>query len=421
MVPRTFTAPTPVDRAMRVFPVHHPDAQLRIGALLQLTGTAPHIDRLRARVGDRLSMLPALTHFLPDAGRGWAREGCPDPVRHVVEHALPPGPGQVERAVQRLIRQPLPEWAPHWRIWLLRGHEPGRYAVLYLVHHSVQDGAGMLHTLETLFTPHGTPDRESSAVFAALSPTPRVTVPDRLQALATAAHATARSRIWASARYPLSPRRRFRWAEVPTARLRAVGRSRGGSANDAYLATLAHAVQDWGTCHWPPAGRSPELPLIMPTNIRRPEEAAAPGNRTAMVRLVLPGGSVPLARRLDGAVRATEPLKSVGLREALRRAAACMPGVPAWLLPRLLRTAVTPETAAMGVSGLVIRHRLELDGDPVTRVLPVGCLPEASPLATLMVTYEGVSAACFMTDRALPGLDTLHERWRRVVAGAVEP
>ncbi|MGW1072837.1 wax ester/triacylglycerol synthase domain-containing protein [Streptomyces sp. NPDC002537] len=416
---RTPAAPTTLDRAMFAYPVHHPDAQLRIGALLRLTGAAPRIGCLRGHVLERLPALPALTHYLADAGGGWTRAERPDLGTHVVEHVLPPGGEHVERTVQRLIRRPLPAGAPHWRLWLLHGHEPGRYALLYLVHHSVQDGAGMLHTLETLFTPHGTPEAESSAVFPGLSPAPPVTFRDRARALRNSARTTGRSRLWASARHPLSSRRRFRWTEVPAARLRAVGRLRGGSANDAYLATLAHAVQDWGTGHWPPACRAAELPLIMPTNIRRPGEAGAPGNRTAMVRLVLPGGDIPLERRLDGAIRATAPLKSVCHREALRRAAAAVPGVPAWALPGLLRAVATPATAAMGVSGLVARHDLQLDGDPVVRVLPVGCLPEASPLGTLLLTYRGVSTACFMTDRALPGLDTLHLRWRRIVSGAV--
>ncbi|MEV6670321.1 wax ester/triacylglycerol synthase domain-containing protein [Streptomyces sp. NPDC051162] len=408
--------PALIDRAMRSFPVHHPDAQLRIGALLHLTGTAPPVGRLRDHVAERLPALPALTHFLTDTSSGWTRAWYADPAVHVVEHVLPPGREHLEREVQRLIRVPLPEGAPHWRLDLLRGHEPGRYAVLYLVHHAMQDGAGILHTLETLFTARGIPDSESSAVVPGLSPAPPVMLRDRFRALATTARTADRSVIWASARHPLSARRTFRWARVPVERLREVGHARGGSVNDAYLATLAHAVQDWAGGHWPPARRSAELPLIMPANLRRPEEAAAPGNKVAMVRLALPGGDVPLTARLDGAIRATAPLRSPRHREALRRAAS-LSYVPAWLLPRLLRAVGRPDRATVGVSGLLARHDLHLGEDPVTHVLPVGCLPEASPFGSLMLTYRGVSTACFMTDRALPGLDSLHLRWRRAVEG----
>ncbi|MFD0385183.1 hypothetical protein ACFQ2B_31890 [Streptomyces stramineus] len=33
----------------------------------------------------------------------------------------------------------------------------------------------------------------------------------------------------------------------------------------------------------------------------------------------------------------------------------------------------------------------------------------------LALAYRGTSTACFIADRAVPGLDTLHQRWRRTV------
>ncbi|ARZ71980.1 hypothetical protein SMD11_6404 [Streptomyces albireticuli] len=413
--PSHLAAPSLTDRAMRAFPVHHPDSRLRIGALLQLLGTAPRREHLRDHIFERLTALPALTHFLADAGTRWEAARYPDPATHVVDHPLPPGAGELDRAVQMLLREPLPEGVPPWRIWLLHGHAPGTYAVLYLVHHTVQDGAGMLHTLETLFTPHGVPDERSSAVFPGLRDAPAPTPRDRLHALAATVRATRRTEMWDSARHPLSARRTFRWARVPAASLRTIARTGGGSSNDAYLATVAHAVQGWSAEHWPPAHRSPELALTMPTNIRRPEEASAPGNRTAMVRVVLPGGDVPLTARLEGAMRETAPLRSRRHREALRRAAAG-PRLPSWVLRRMTRTlAADPAHAAVGVSGLVARHALGFGADPVISVMPVGCLPEGSPMGVLMLTYRGTSTACFMADRALPGLDALHLRWQRAV------
>ncbi|MBB5121023.1 wax ester/triacylglycerol synthase domain-containing protein [Streptomyces eurocidicus] len=413
--PSRLAAPSLTDRAMHAFPVHHPDSRLRIGALLQLLGTPPHREHLRDHILGRLAGLPALTHFLTGAGTHWEPARYPDPAIHVVDHPLPPGPGRLDLAVQRLLREPLPEGVPPWRIWLLHGHAPGTYAVLYLVHHTVQDGAGMLHTLETLFTPHGVPDDRSSAVFPGLRDAPAPTPRDRLRALAATVRATRRTEVWASARHPLSPRRTFRWARVPAASLRTVARTSGGSSNDAYLATVAHTVQGWSAEHWPPAHRSPELALTMPANIRRPEEASAPGNRTAMVRVTLPGGDVPLTARLESAIRETAPLRSRRHREALRRAAAG-PRLPSWALRRMTRAYATdPAHAAVGVSGLVVRHALRLGGDPVLSVTPVGCLPEGNPLGVLMLTYRGTSTACFMADRALPGLDALHLRWQRAV------
>ncbi|MBT2385701.1 hypothetical protein J7E86_19410 [Streptomyces sp. ISL-11] len=406
-------APSLTDRAMRAFPVRHPDARLRIGALLHFAGAAPRRERLRDHVLERLPALPALTHYLGDAGTEWAAASRLEPATHVVDHPLPPGHQNLERAVQRLLRDPLPEGAPHWRLWLLHGHAPGTYAVLYLVHHAVQDGAGMLHTLETLFTPHGVPEEQSSAVFPGLLGAPPPTVRDRVRALATTARPARRTGVWTSARHPLSARRTFRWARVPTRCLRQVAAPVGGSSNDAYLATLAHALQDWAAAYWPPAHGSPGLDLVMPANVRRPGEAGAPGNRTAMVRLTLPGGDAPLADQLVGAVRATAPLKSHRHREALRRTVAG-PRLPAWALRGLTRRLAGPSHAVVGVSGLVARHELRWAADPVIAVEPVGCLPEGSPLGVLMLTYGGMSAACFMADRAVPGLSTVHLRWERV-------
>ncbi|MFD0385184.1 wax ester/triacylglycerol synthase domain-containing protein [Streptomyces stramineus] len=103
------------------------------------------------------------------------------------------------------VAGPAPRGAPHWRVWLLRGHVPGGYAVLYLVHHAVQDGAGMLHTLETLFTADGVPEDRSSAVFHGFAGAPRLTLPDRVRALATASRTARRTAVWNSSRHPCPP------------------------------------------------------------------------------------------------------------------------------------------------------------------------------------------------------------------------
>jgi hypothetical protein len=229
-----------------------------------------------------------------------------------------------------------------------------------------------------------------------------------------------RKGIWEPADVEFSSRRTVHWAAVPADDLRAAGRRHGGTANDAYLAALGHALAEWAAEQFGPAIAEPPITLLIPANVRRTADLDAPGNRIALATVEVPGGTLTAEARLEATTRATADLKSPERREALRRIAA---GAPAWLMTRTLAALRSPARTGALASNLVLRGRLHVLGDTIERVVPVMWTPEGVPMTALLITYEGTTSVCFTTDASIPGLDGIGERWLRTVRswGAEEP
>ncbi|MER6917004.1 hypothetical protein ABT354_35615 [Streptomyces sp. NPDC000594] len=406
----------------------HPDAGFTIGVALHLEGPTPELALIRERVAALAPVLPALTHRLRQHPPAWV-PAEPDPERHITERPL--GPGPVAAVLEELLREPLPADAPPWRLVLLR-REPsastptstptstpestpgsdggpagsGSGSVLvYLTHHGLQDGGGLISVLETLFGP---PLRPSQLSITARLPRLR-----RREARGSLSSLTGGGRIpmWRSRSHPLSAERHLLWAELPLARLREAARAGDCGANDIHLAAVAHAVAGWAAEHWPRAAHLP-VPVFVPVSLRTPEEAVVPGNRCFPVRVDLPGGALAAARRLEGTVRATAPLRSVSHRAVLHRFSTAL---PTWLHLRLARFATRPGRMSIGSSFLLMRHRLTVGGTPVARVEPMMFCPDGTPMTVSLIAYRGIASVCFRIDRALPGAETLPDRWARAV------
>ncbi|WP_197370892.1 WS/DGAT domain-containing protein, partial [Streptomyces clavuligerus] len=159
-------------------------------------------------------------------------------------------------------------------------------------------------------------------------------------------------------------------------------------------------------------------PVFVPVSLRTPEEAVLPGNRLFPVRVDLPGGPAPAARRLADTARATAPLKSVSHRAVLRR---CADALPTWLQLRLARRVQRPGLTSIGSSFLLMRHRLTVDGSRVTAVRPLMFCPEHTPLTVSLIAYAGTASVCFRIDRALPGAESLPARWACAVEELADP
>ncbi|MFI1869727.1 wax ester/triacylglycerol synthase domain-containing protein [Streptomyces jumonjinensis] len=383
----------------------HADVGCTIGVALHLEGPVPKPSKLRADVAARLGALPCLTHTLSGRPPKWA-PAYPDLERHIGEHRLPEDPGALEEAIQELLREPLPADAPPWRLMVLHGHVPGASVLLYLTHHAVQDGGSVVAVLETLFGPPLLPSQHSTTARM-----PRIRVRQAYRSIAPIIRSARPHGFWDSESHPLSTGRRLMWAEVPVASLRAAARLGKCSANDAYLTALAHAIAGWAAEHWPGAADAP-LPVIVPVNLRTPEEAVLPGNRCFAVRVDLPGGPSPLAERLDGVVQATTLLKSVSHRAVLHKITDL---VPTWLMRRIGLRGLRPGCLSIGCSFLFLRHRLEYGGARAVRVAPVMFCPEGTPLTVSLAWYGQLATVCFRIDAALPGGDTIPARWRRAV------
>ncbi|UAK33184.1 wax ester/triacylglycerol synthase family O-acyltransferase [Nocardia asteroides] len=398
---------TAMDRTLRG--LDSPENQLNIGAVLHFDGQPPHLGDIQDYVASRLAALPALAVWMPQGARHWTVTDEVDLTSHVVEHVVP-AQGNLEQVVVELAKTTLPESAPHWRMWLLRGYAPDRYALLYLVHHCVQDGAGMLRTLESLFAP-GVPESESSAAYHGFAQYPRASARTRVHCASNDLRSLRSLGAWDLPGCRPTDEIGFAWGRVPASTLTSVARAFGCTRNDVYIAALAHALTRWQS-EIRGSADLPDIPLLVAANVRRPDEVALAGNRTAIPYLRLPGAPLPFDQRLTSTIRATVPLKSATIRAALR---SNFDSAPAWLMRTTFSAISTPRRAPSAVSNVVLRHPLALHGDPVTAIDPITTTLGGIPLSVLLLVNGDSASACFRTNAGFSGLDQIHRNWEQTL------
>ncbi|GAA2616262.1 hypothetical protein GCM10010304_82220 [Streptomyces roseoviolaceus] len=389
----------------------HPDANSTTGVVVHLRGAVPDLAGLRDHVTARLAGLPCLTHVLTGDGpqARWT-PAAPDMTRQIRAQQVDSGPEALEAAVRLLLRTPWPEGVPTWRMILLHGHEPDGFALLYLTHHAIQDAANIGAVFETLFG-----QRSEQGQFSVLSrDIPSNARPPLRQTLSSAVTLLRHARkhhLWQWPAHPLSDRRELTWIQVPSASLRTAARVSGVSTNDVHLAALAHAITQWAKSAWPRAvGRA--LPLLVPVNLRTADEVAAPGNRLFLTPIDLPGGSMPVSRRLAHTRAVTTALKSAGHKSVLR---AALTRLPWWLFRRLMAASTVPGRLTVCASHLVGRRHLHYGEAAVHRIDPIIICPPGVPMAVATMTYGDTTSACFRVDRALPHADSLPLLWRQAL------
>ncbi|WP_328978904.1 hypothetical protein [Streptomyces canus] len=408
-----FPAPSPADlvlvKAEQL--AEHTDANARIGAVLHLSGAVPDLAGLREHVTAHLDGLPCLTHVLTGNGptAQWM-PADPDMTWHIRAQQVDGDPQALETAVRLALREPWPEEAPAWRMILLHGHVRDGSALLYLTHHAVQDGANIGTVLDALFGPQALPEQLPAPARDA-SRIPRAGLRQTARSTMTLLRHARRHRLWQSSSHPLSSRRHLLWADVPSAGLRAAARAGGASINDVYLTTVVHAITQWAKDAWPRATGT-AIPVMVPVNVRTPDEVAAPGNRLFLTRIDLPGGTMPVDRRLARTRAVTSVLKSDGHKTVLR---AALTRLPRRLLQPLVDASTVPGRLTICASYLAVRHPLHYREAAVHRIDPIMCCPPGVPLAVVATTYEDTTSVSFRIDAALPGADSIPERWRQAV------
>ncbi|MFC7310826.1 wax ester/triacylglycerol synthase domain-containing protein [Streptomyces monticola] len=401
----------------------HSESVPNVGVVLHLTGNTPDLAQLRGRVSRRLDQLPCLTHTLTvrDGAPQWT-PARPDLQEHVVERRTTAGAGCLDDTVRTLLHEPLPATGPAWRLVLLSGHATGRYCLVFLTHHSVQDAANIMAVAEALFGPEA-----GTGASSATALTPGDLRPPKLrQLLNTTAHTWRNTRphsMWNSPTQPLSGRRHVLWQDVPTDLLKDAGRAYGATSNDVHLAALAHAITQWAGEHWPEA-REGGVPIMVPVNLRTADEVALPGNRFFLARIDLPGGAMTAPSRLRRSLQATAPLKDPGYKQTLYQLSR---HAPRQVLEQLLARSAAPDRLTVVGSIFKIRQSLHYHGDPVDRIVPMICCPDGFPLTVGLFLYGETSTACFQIDQALPEADQIPRLWRQAIdaiaqaAGPVPP
>ncbi|MFC6929479.1 phosphatase PAP2 family protein [Actinomadura yumaensis] len=374
-------------------------------------------ERLVALVRDRLEGLPRFRQRLAPRGRwrrpAWSEQAAIDWDWHVPVRDLPAPGGRaaLDRLVAELQSEPLPRDRPLWRLVLVRGYEPDRTAVVFLMHHVVADGIGVIsHALRLMDDP---PDRPGAGGGRGRGPSPLAGLGALLRgggtragpgpfrrAAGTAAglfQLATESRQGARLPDAATPERTFGTFGLPLSAVRDVARRRGARVTDVMLCAVAGglsrvcAARGAGADAASPRDGAPgRLRVTVPLMMRTPDTAPE-GNYTAAVMVDVPIGAMPEDERLALIARRTGRLHS-GTRAlaswfVMSRVAAL---VPPPLHGAFARTVYGGRTFQAIVSNLPGPDAdLRLAGAPVLAVHPILPTAPGAPLAVGAIGRHG--------------------------------
>jgi WS/DGAT/MGAT family acyltransferase len=292
------------------------------GVVILDPSTAPDgfdFETLRELIASRIHLLPPFRRKLVQVPLGldhpyWIEDPEFDLDFHVRHIAVPP-PGdhrQLAELVARIHARPLDRARPLWELYLIEGLEDGRVATLTKLHHAAIDGVSGAEILTILLDadPEGRempsedrwrPDRVPGQVellartgfqyafrpLKALKLARNVarSVP-ALGALVPRRRSDVLSRPGLVAPHtrlndPITAHRRFAFADVELARVKAIKNTAGVTVNDVVIALCAGAMRRWLETYHEVPERS--LQAMVPISIRSDEKAGAMGNEVSVM------------------------------------------------------------------------------------------------------------------------------------------
>jgi len=306
------------------------------------------IDRIRAFIGSKLSLIPRYRQRLDrvpvDGVPVWVDDAHFSLDYHVRHTALPrPGTdAELKRLAARVFAQHLDRSRPLWEIWVIEGLDLDRFAMVIKVHHSMIDGMAGVDILQAIMSLYPTDDVAEAEPWeprpvpsstrllvdeaARIARVPLDLARNAAGLLSNRAGAQAELRHRAEAvvnavrtgwfnrtgttpvNETLSPHRRFEWLTVDLDRVKDVKNALGGTVNDVVLAVVAGAVRAF-------LGErgvdldSLEYRVMVPVSVRPDDEQNRMGNQVAMWLVDMPIAEPDPVKRLS-AIRATvEDLK----------------------------------------------------------------------------------------------------------------
>jgi diacylglycerol O-acyltransferase / wax synthase len=275
----------------------------------------------------------------------WEDDPAFDIRHHVTQVTLPP-PGD-DRALSEVggaaFAGMLDRDHPLWKLIVVHGRADGNTAVIWKVHHAMIDGVSgvdltmVLHDLKpdaappeppaTPWQPQPLPDpltllqnavrdrvtevaqAVTDDIFRLLRPTD---LEGRIRQLAGAVGTTAPNLLQPAPRTPwnapLSPERRFGWAEFPFGEFRRAKSVLGGTVNDAVLTVIAGGMGRYLRALGQPT-EGVEIRAMCPVSMRRPDERGALGNLVSMIFAPLYVGVLAPVERLAAERAAMTRLK----------------------------------------------------------------------------------------------------------------
>ncbi len=429
--------------------------------------TAPEevtLDYITRAIEERLPLVPLFRRRLAEVPLGldqawWIDDPDFDIEFHVRELALPkPGSDrQLADQVARLHARPLDRTRPLWELYLISGLPDGHVAIYNKIHHAAVDGVSGGDILSALLdlTPEGrtvpaaepfTGERPPSALDL-LSRSARSALSQPAHALRVAgrvawsAPGTAvafrsllpgpvarllfgepRNPLLPGARLraprtpfnrPVTPHRRWAFAELPLAEVKAVRRATGLTVNDVVMALCAGAVRRWLLDQ----DALPDTPLVaaVPVSIRTEDQRGTMGNQISMMLAALPTHVADPAERLaaahDGMAAAKEQHDAIPARLLADVTQFAMPVLAnqAWRLSarlRLFERASPYNLIISNVPGPDVP--LYLAGAELLAYYPVSAIFDGNGLNITVMSYRGTMYFGLVACRELvPDLDRL--------------
>ena len=309
------------------------------------------------RISERIHLLPPFTQKLVTIPLEldlpyWIEDPDFDIDFHVREIGLP-SPGnshQLAEQVARIMARPLDRSRLLWELYLIRGLEGGRDAMLTKFHHSAIDGVSGNEILAVLLdrqpegreVPPPEHDRAPQAAPSDLKLLGRAVLglPRRTLAVASAARTAVanldalpgveripgtrmirRTALRAAALLPgssvheapleaprtsaprtrfngpVTPHRRLAIGSLPLDAVKAVKNELGVTVNDVVVALCASMLRAW----LEERGELPEEPLVamVPVSVRTEEEAGTFGNRVSAMFVPIPTNEADPRRRIE--------------------------------------------------------------------------------------------------------------------------
>ncbi len=414
-----------------------PHQNFQIGCVAMLD-TSPGFETLVETLDERLAEFPRFRQ-VPVRARfdlGWPvwREDAEYDIRRHVRHVALPRPGdrqKLSHVLETLVTTALPSDRPLWEVHLVEGLEHGRAALLFKVHHCMNDGISGFHVLETIADslPEATQERtpaQSAALDVTTPPAPALArKPDHglvgllsdvladprgiatrgIRDFAEAAGTIASFLEEPPARMPWNGRlgqgRQLLWRSYPMEEFTSLKVAVDGTINDAVLAIVAGALRTYSL----QSGHASDhgtVRCIVPTSLRAKGDGAALGNQ---VTAMFPRLPIDVADPVERLNRIRDEMRN--LKERKQSRATTMMLAVAGALPSFTEASVLSAASDMSMVNTLCtnvpgpKQTLHVCGKRITEIHAIAPLFLDVGLAFAVASYADRISICAVVDPAL--------------------
>jgi diacylglycerol O-acyltransferase len=362
-----------------------PRLPLAIAAVSVFDGVIP-FDEFVASIESKLDLVPRYRQIVvePPLNLGlpvWQDDPYFDIRQHILRISVDPpgGEAELEALAGRILSHPLDRQKPLWEIHVIEGLKNGRGALLFRMHHALADGVSAARLQEVLLDPspevppplRKPPHRplrprlaQNGSLTARISGVVRNALESLISAESMALNigenlvsgwtreslkelAELLPELAASVERlpfnkPCGGERKFCWAELDFAEVRAVRAAAGGTVNDVVLTVLTRALVRYVKLH----GESVVnryVRIVCPVNLRKGNSGEGLGNLISFLPVALPMDVPDPLKMLQAVSYRTATMKQTGAAALVTLFGCCIAAAPApvqalfwWALPQVI-------------------------------------------------------------------------------------